>query len=359
VALTPDVSGKLVEAGHEVVLEAGAGLEAGYPDHDYRQRGAEVGDAEAAWSAEFVATVLRPDPPERVEGATALLGLLAPFDEPPAMKALAATGVTAFAFEAVPRITRAQPVDALSSQATAAGYQAALEAAALCDRFFPMLTTAAGTVAPAKVLVLGAGVAGLQAIATARRLGAVVSAYDVRAAAAEQVRSLGAGFVELDVPAQDETATGGYARELEEEHQRKVLAELTPHVTGADAVIATAAIPGKRAPLLVTAAMVEAMRPGSVVVDLAAATGGNCELTAPGSTIRHGHVTIVGDLDLPSRVANHASQMYARNVAAFLRLVAPQGELVVDSDDEVVAQSTITRGGDVVHPMVRQALEGS
>lgn len=358
VSVTPDVGGRLVSAGHEVVVESGAGDAAGNPDSEYGDRGIRVGDPDEVWSADLVVVIAPPDPPGRADGS-AVLGLLAPFDHPEAMAEAAAAGTTTFAFEAVPRTTRAQIVDALSSQATVAGYQAVLEAAAGSDRFFPMLTTAAGTIRPSKVLVLGAGVAGLQAIATARRLGAVVSAFDVRAEAAEQVGSLGAAFVHLDVAAQDSSQAGGYAKEVADEEQRRIIEGLTPHVTGADAVICTAAIPGRPAPLLVTREAVEGMRPGSVIVDLAASTGGNCELTEPGETVVHDGVRIIGATDLVSRVANHASQMYARNVASFIELISgDDGSFSPDWDDEIVSGSCITRDGEVVHPRVLAALEG-
>lgn len=355
VAITPDVAGKLTGAGHVVVVETEAGAAAGHPDDAYREAGAEIGDADAAWGAELVATVLRPEPEDTFTGQ-ALIGLLQPQDHPEAMHRLAATGGTVFAFETVPRTTRAQVIDALSSQATASGYQAALEAAAACDRFFPMLTTAAGTIRPAQVLVIGAGVAGLQAIATARRLGAVVSAYDVRAAAAEQVESLGGRFVELDVAAQDERESGGYAREVADDEQARIINGLAPHVERADAVITTAAIPGRPAPLLITRDVVERMRSGSVIVDHSASTGGNCELTEPGTTIVHGGVRIVGDTDLVSRMAGHASHMLARNVANFIDLiVTEEGELAPNWDDDIVAESCIARDGEVVHPRVKEA----
>lgn len=357
VALTPDIAGKLVSAGHDVVVEAGAGSAAGNPDAEYTDRGARIVSADEAWSADLVVVIVPPDPPGRAGGST-VLGFLSPFDRPEAMAATAAAGTTAFAFEAVPRTTRAQTVDALSSQATVAGYQAVLEAATHSNRFFPMLTTAAGTIRPAKVLVLGAGVAGLQAIATARRLGAVVSAFDVRSEAAEQVGSLGASFLRLDVRDQDSSASGGYAREVAEDEQRRILDGLAPHVAASDAVICTAAIPGRPAPLLVTREAVEQMRPGSVIVDLAASTGGNCELTSLGETVTHDGVTIVGVTDLVSRVANHASQMYARNVAAFIELItADDGSLAPDWDDEIVRGSCITRDGEIVHPRVREIVE--
>ncbi len=354
VALTPDVTRKLVDGGHTVIMETDAGRRAGFTDDEYRDAGGEVGPGAEAWSADFVATVTLGDPLPDLGPDSVILGLLRPFDEPDRMRRLAETGATIFAFEAVPRTTRAQTVDALSSQATAAGYQAALEGAAATDRFLPMLTTAAGTIPPAKVLVLGAGVAGLQAIATARRLGAIVAAFDVRAAAAEQVESLGASFIDLDVERQDETQTGGYAREVADDTQRRIMDGLAPHVASADVVVTTAAIPGRPAPRLISKAMVEAMRPGSVIVDLAATTGGNCEVTRPGETIDHGGVTIVGDTDLVSRVAHDASRMLARNVASFIDLITDDGSLRLDFDDDIVAEACIARDGQIVHPRLVQ-----
>jgi H+-translocating NAD(P) transhydrogenase subunit alpha len=346
VALVPDVVKKLVAAGHRVTIAPSAGAAAGFPDDAYREAGAEVGTPS---DVDFVAVIDIP-----ASGAVpgrAVLGMLRPFDQPDAMKALAATGVTAWAFEAVPRTTRAQAIDALSSQATVAGYQAVLESAVASDRFFPMLTTAAGTIRPASVLVLGAGVAGLQAIATARRLGSVVSAFDVRAAAGEQVESLGAKFVTLEVPAQDAAESGGYAKEVADDEQRRILDGLAPIIAQSDVVISTAAIPGRPAPLLIETSTVESMRPGSVIVDLAAATGGNCEATVPGETVIHSGVTIIGATDLMARVPADASRMYARNVTAFLALVtADDGSFDPSVEDDIVIDSMICRDGSVVHP---------
>jgi NAD(P) transhydrogenase subunit alpha len=350
VAVTPQVAGRLVSRGHTLLVERGAGLRSGYTDDEYRAAGADSVEGEVAWACDLVATVALPQPATLFTGRS-LLGLLRPFDQPDAIGALATGGAILWAFEAVPRTTRAQTVDALSSQATAAGYQAAIEAARECDRFFPMLTTAAGTLPPARVLVLGAGVAGLQAIATARRLGALVEAFDVRREAAEQVRSLGASFVEIDVELQDASAAGGYAREVEEESRRRILAGLRPRVEAADAVITTAAIPGRRAPVLVTRDMVESMRPGAVIVDLSASTGGNCELTQPDRTVDHRGVRIIGDTHLVSRVARDASQMLARNVAAFVDLVTGEdGSLDPDWSDDIVSSSCVARDGRMTHP---------
>lgn len=351
VALTPEVAGRLVGRGHRVDVATAAGEGAGHTDDEYLQVGAQVVDDAAAWTADLVATVGRPPVDVAVPGA--VIGLLRPFDDPAGLTELASGGATLFAFEAVPRTTRAQVVDALSSQATVLGYQGVLEAAARSDRLFPMLTTAAGTIRPSKVLVLGAGVAGLQAIATARRLGAAVSAFDVRAAAAEQVRSLGATFVEVDAPSQDASASGGYAQAVADDEQARIIAGLAPFVTAADVVITSAAIPGRRAPVMIDAATLAGMRRGAVVVDLAAGTGGNCTATEPGRTVEVDGVTIIGDLDLVGRVARDASAMYARNVAAFIELLtAEDGSYHADWDDDIVAGSCVARGGAVVHPML-------
>ncbi len=353
-AITPDVAKRLIGAGHDVVVEADAGRKAGYTDDDYRSAGATVAADRDAWSCEFVATIERPAP-ELLTASSVVIGLMAPFDEPEAMQPLATTGATVFALEAVPRTSRAQTVDALSSQAAVAGYQAVLEAAAACDRFFPMLTTAAGTIRPSKVVVLGAGVAGLQAIATAKRLGAVVSAFDVRSAAAEQVESLGASFIEIETEPQDASESGGYAREVAADQQQRIIDGLSPHLVDADAIITTAAIPGRPAPLLIEADTVHAMRPGSVIVDVSASTGGNCALTRPGENVDVDGVHIIGVTDLVSRVANHASQMYARNIMSFIELISdPEtAELRLDYSDDIVDGACISRDGEVVHPRLR------
>ena len=356
VALVPEVVEKLVRDGLELALESGAGEQAHHPDAAYREAGAAV-EPDAGYSGEVVAKVAPPEPDEigRLSEGTVLIAFLQPLTAAETVRALADARVTALAMEAIPRITRAQSMDALSSQATVAGYRAALIAAQGLPRFFPMLTTAAGTVRPAKVLVLGAGVAGLQAIATARRLGAVVHGFDVRAAVREQVESLGARFLELDMGLDDAEGAGGYARQLtgeEQQRQRELLAEA---IGDMDAVISTAAVPGRPAPLLVTEQAVRNMRPGSVIVDLAAETGGNCELTEPGETIvRHG-VAIAGPLGLPSTMPDHASQLYARNVQALLALLVEEGKLKLDFSDEVIAGACITRDGEIVHEGARAA----
>lgn len=351
VAVTPAAVGRLTESGNSVVVEEGAGVAAGFPDSGYRTAGAEIVDRATALSRPLVATI---DLPADLPGGGMVIGLLRPLEQADKMQKLAAQSTTALAFELVPRITRAQGMDALSSQATVAGYQAALEAAGTAIRFFPMLTTAAGTVPPGKALVLGAGVAGLQAIATCRRLGAVVSGFDVRAASAEQVRSLGATFVQIDVAAQDETSSGGYARELDTTSEQAVLAGLAPLVVAADVVISTASIPGRPAPLLITAQMVASMRSGSVVVDVAAATGGNCELTEPDQVVVVDGVSIIGYTNLAARKPFDASQMYARNVAAFVSLIGADGAL--DLTDEILDQACVTHSGQIRNPRVRERI---
>ncbi len=316
-----------------------------------------VSGPEAIEGADVVVRVTPPtdEDIERLPEGSVLIGFLQPLTAPDTVRALASAGVTAFAMEAIPRITRAQSMDALSSQATVAGYRAALIAAEEMGRFFPMLTTAAGTIPPAKVLVLGAGVAGLQAIATARRLGARVTGFDVRAVVKEQVESLGASFLELDLEV-DAEAAGGYARELEADAQRSQQEALADAIEGFDAVITTALVPGKRAPILVTADAVRRMRPGSVVVDLAGEAGGNCELTEPGETVVVDDVTIASPLNLPSTMPEHASQLYARNVQALLELITgEEGQLELDFDDEVVAGACVTRDGEIVHEGARTA----
>ena len=359
VSLTPNAVQRLTDSHYEVAVAKGAGEGAFFGDQDYTTAGARVVPEEDAWSADLICVVNRPSEAQEsyLSSQNTLLGLLEPLDEPESVRQLTQTGATLLSFELLPRTTRAQPMDALSSQATAAGYQAVIVAAEYSPRFFPMLTTAAGTVPPARVLVLGAGVAGLQAIATARRLGGRVSGYDVREAAREQVESLGASFVSLAVEAQDASESGGYARALDQDDQERQLAQLAPHVAGSDVVITTAAVPGKRAPLLVTGEMVQAMAAGSVVVDLSAATGGNCELTKPGEAVSFSDVTILGPIDLPSRVPAHSSQLYARNVAEMITYISTPTALSIDIDDEIVAGCLVAQNGEVVHPAVLAALE--
>jgi proton-translocating NAD(P)+ transhydrogenase subunit alpha len=341
VALVPEVVAKLVEAGHEVVVERGAGGAASFEDDAYEEAGAKL--AESAWDADVVVKVQKPSAEEvgRLHSGAVLIGFLQPLTDREGIERLAAQGVIGFAMESIPRITRAQAMDALSSQATVGGYKAALIAADRLPRFMPMLTTAAGTVQPAKVLVLGAGVAGLQAIATARRLGGVVHGFDVRPVVKEQVESLGARFLDLGIKG-EETA-GGYAAELTPEQQAQQQAELEKRLPDYDVVITTAAVPGRPAPKLIPASAIKAMRPGSVIVDLAAETGGNSELTEPGEEVVRDAVTIVGRLNLPSEMPYHASQLYARNVQALLNHLAPEGELALDFEDEITAGACVTR----------------
>jgi NAD(P) transhydrogenase subunit alpha len=343
VALIPDSVGRLVGAGFEIAVEQGAGQSAGFPDAEYAAAGADVVARSALLAgAEAVVRVGRPSADEVAELApgTVLIGFLSPLSDPAGIERLAARGVVAFAMESIPRITRAQSMDALSSQANVAGYKAALIAADRLPRFFPLLMTAAGTVAPAKVLVLGAGVAGLQAIATARRLGAVVTAFDVRPVVQEQVESLGATFLDLGV--RSEETEGGYARELSEGEQRQQQDALTEQIPGFDAVITTALIPGRPAPKLIPASAVRGMRLGSVIVDLAAEAGGNCELTEPGEEIQREGVTIVGLTNLAATMPYHASQLYARNVTAVLQHLAPEGRLALDFEDEITAGACVS-----------------
>jgi NAD(P) transhydrogenase subunit alpha len=357
VALTPDVVRRLAARKVDVVVERGAGDRAHLPDAAFEEAGARTGSADDAWGAKVVAVVRAPGTEDigRLARGAVVIGFLNPLADPDTARALANAGVTSFAMEAIPRITRAQSMDALSSQATVAGYRAVLLAAEGLDRFFPMLTTAAGTIKPASVLVLGAGVAGLQAIATARRLGAIVTGYDVREAVREQVESLGARFLQLELEA-DAEGEGGYAKELGEEQQRRQQQAMAEAIGRFDVVITTAAVPGRRAPRLVTTAAVEGMKPGSVIVDLAAATGGNCELTEPGQTVERHGVKIVGPLDLASEMPDHASQLYARNVQSLLELlVSEEGELALNWDDEVLAGACITRDGEIVHDGAREA----
>jgi NAD(P) transhydrogenase subunit alpha len=340
VALVPEIVRKFTAAETGVVVEPGAGEGASFKDETFREAGAEVGDP---WGAEVVAKVRKPSDHEvdRLGQGQVLIGFLEPLTDRERIERLAARGVIGFALESIPRITRAQPMDALSSQATVAGYKAVLVASERLPKFFPMLMTAAGTVPPAKVLVLGAGVAGLQAIATARRLGAVVSGFDVRPVVREQVESLGASFLDLGVVGEE--TEGGYARELTDEEQQRQQEELERRIPEFDVVITTALIPGRPAPKLIPASAVAAMRPGSVIVDLAAEAGGNAELTKPGEEVVREGVTLVGLTNLASTVPVHASQLYSRNVQALINHLAPDGELALDWDDEITAGACVTR----------------
>jgi NAD(P) transhydrogenase subunit alpha len=359
VALVPEAVRKLTAKDFEVIVEPGAGDEAMLSDAAFEDAGATLADD--VWGADVVVKVAAPTEEEiaRLGSDTVLVGFLGPLSNPQTTSALAEAGTTAFAMEAIPRISRAQSMDALSSQSNVAGYKSVLVATEHLGRFLPMMMTAAGTVPPAKVLVLGAGVAGLQAIATARRLGAQVTGYDVRAAVAEQVRSLGATFLELEAGKGAE-GEGGYARELTDEEKRAQQQELADKIATFDVVITTALVPGRPAPRLVTAESVKKMKPGSVIVDLAGETGGNCELTEPGQTVVKHAVTIVSPLNLPSSMPEHASALYARNVQSLLELlVDDEGALNLNFDDEIIAGACITRGGEIVHAAARKTVEAA
>lgn len=356
VALTPEVSAKLQKLGATVVMERGAGEGSQLLDSDYGD--VELTDAAGVLNKAKLLLTVQPASVEAVEAlsdGSFVTGLIYGHLNPDLVRALRQKGHTAFAMELIPRISRAQSMDVLSSQAAVAGYSAALIAARTLDKFFPMLTTAAGTIRPAQVLVIGAGVAGLQAIATARRLGAAVKGYDVRSATREQVQSLGAKFVETGVSAE---GTGGYARELTEEEKRTQQAALDKEIAAADVVISTAAIPGRPAPKIISADAARAMKPGAVIVDLAAETGGNCELTRAGETVVDNKVKIVGPVNLPASLGRHASEMYARNLFNFLSPAIKEGELVIDWDDEVFASSVLVRDGEIRHEATRKAIEG-
>lgn len=368
VALAPDMVKRLGGDGVTVRVEQGAGAAAGLPDDAYREAGAEiVGDVAALLGdADVVLKIhmprIRPDSGRHEadlmrEGAI-LIGLLQPATDPDAVRKLAQRRVTAFSLDALPRISRAQSMDVLSSMSTVAGYKAVLLAASRLGKLFPMMVTAAGTIRPAKVLVLGAGVAGLQAIATSRRLGAVVEAFDVRPAVQEQVESLGAKFLASEAVVQQAEAASGYAQELSEEQHERELELIHQHISDADVVITTALIPGKPAPELITEAMVRDMKPGSVIVDLAAEQGGNCAFTKKGGEVSEGGVTILGPVNVPSTVPKDASQMFSRNAATFLRSMLDNGQVKLDFEDEVIAATCITRDGEIVHEMARQTAGG-
>jgi len=365
VALTPRAAEALGKLGASVVIEQSAGASAGFPDDQYVARGARVSArGEVFQQADIVVQVRslgvnpeqgRADLPFLRPGQL-LIGFGEPLTAVREISDLARTGVSFFAMELMPRITRAQSMDALSSMATISGYRGVLLGAEALPKIFPMLMTAAGTITAARVLVLGAGVAGLQAIATARRLGAVVSAYDVRSAVKEQVESLGAKFVVLDLDTGSSEGQGGYAKAMDEEFYRRQRALLTEVLREQDVVITTAAVPGKKAPILVTAEMASAMAPGSVIVDIAAERGGNCELTRPGETIVHQGISILGPLNLPSTTPYHASQMYGSNVTAFLKLMVKNGELTINREDEIIRETLVTHGGEVVNVRVSELL---
>ncbi len=364
VALVPTVIPHLAKAGLEVVIEAGAGVQAGFPDAEYAAKGAKIltNRAEVFRAADVVVQVLcygsndqtgKADVPFLRRGQV-LIGFLRPFGSLETIREIAATGVTSFSIEFMPRTTRAQSMDALSSMGTICGYKAVLIAAGELPKIFPMLTTAAGTITPARVLVIGAGVAGLQAIATARRLGAVVSAYDLRPAAKEQVQSLGGRFVELPIEAKDAQDAGGYAKAQDEDFYRRQRELLGKVVANNDVVITAAVVPGKKSPVLVTREMVAGMAPGSVIVDLAAERGGNCEFTQAGKVIVEHGVTIVGLFNLATAVPYHASQMYAKNITAFLAYMVKEGKLQLNLEDEIIQSTLVTLGGEVVNGRVRE-----
>jgi NAD(P) transhydrogenase subunit alpha len=358
VSLVPEVVSKLKAKGLEIVVQQGAGADALVPDAAFTESGAQITeDAATVWGCDVVVTIAPPDP-EQIRGlgsGSILIGFLAPLSSPQTTRALADTGATAFAMEAIPRISRAQSMDALSSQANVAGYKAALLGAEEMGRFYPMLMTAAGTIPPAKVLVLGVGVAGLQALATAKRLGARTTGYDVRPEVAEQVQSLGAQWLELGLEASGE---GGYARELTDQERATQQQALTDAIKGFDVVITTALVPGRPAPELVTAEAVEGMKPGSVIVDLAGETGGNCALTEPGQTVVRHDVKIVSPLNLPASMPEHSSQLFARNVLALLELlVGEDGALNLDFEDEIVKGACVVRDGEIVHPGAKATVE--
>lgn len=357
VALIPEVVRKLAKLDVEVLVEAGAGVKAHYPDTEY-DAARIVTDTNALYSEADVVLAVQPPSAETIDklrDGAIFIGLLLPFQRLEHIARLKERNITSFAMELVPRISRAQSMDVLSSQAAVAGYKAVLMAANLSGRFFPMLTTAAGTIRPAKAVIIGAGVAGLQAIATARRLGAIVEGYDVRAATKEQVESLGAKFIDIDVAAE---GSGGYARELTETEKQQQQAVLAKHIAAADVVITTAALPGRPSPKIIPTSMVSDMKPGSVIIDLAAEGGGNCELTQAGEHVDHNGVTIYGPLDVPSMLAVHASEMYAKNLLNFLTPMIKDGQLTPDWDDEVIADSALTHAGEIRHEPTRKLVEG-
>ncbi|MCL2928346.1 MAG: Re/Si-specific NAD(P)(+) transhydrogenase subunit alpha [Trichodesmium sp. St16_bin4-tuft] len=359
VALVPDVIAKLVKQGLEIQVEAGAGEKSFFFDRAYEQAGAKIiSDSNALWGKTKVLLkigVLEESEVDKLREGSIVISFLNPLGNPTIVKRLAERKVTAFSMELIPRTSRAQVMDALSSQANIGGYKAVLLASAALPKFFPMLTTAAGTIKPAKVLVMGAGVAGLQAIATARRLGAVVEAFDIRPEVKEQVQSLGAKFVDVSLK-EDTVAEGGYAKELSEQAKQHTREVLTQHVAVSDIVITTAQVPGKKAPLLVTKEMVEQMKPGTVIVDMAAGQGGNCECTQPGKDVQWNGVTIIGPLNLPATMPVHASELYAKNISALLKLMIKDGELNLDFEDDIIAGACVTHGGEIRNQKVKDAL---
>jgi proton-translocating NAD(P)+ transhydrogenase subunit alpha len=359
VALVPESVKKLVGAGVEIGVEAGAGARAGFSDKDYEAAGASVmSRSDLLPEADILVSVNRPEEDDfsKLKKGAVVIGFLKPLDEPAALESVVSRGLTAFAVELVPRSTRAQSMDALSSMATIAGYKAVIIAAERLPRMFPLLMTAAGTVPPAKVLVLGAGVAGLQAIATARRLGAVVEAYDVRAAAGQDVKSLGAKFLEVDLGGIETQDAGGYAKELSPEALQRGRDMVAKHAATSDVVITTAQVPGRKAPLMLTEEAVNNMKPGAVIIDLAAATGGNVAVTKAGEEVQRNGVTILGPLNLPGSVPVHASQLYSRNLTSFIALLNDKGNLKIDMNDDILKGACVTYQGGSVHPKVVAAL---
>ncbi len=355
VAMVPRGMDPLVKSGAQFRIETGAGVEAGVPDKEYEAKGATVTTAEEVRKNSQILFYVRVQDSRALVKGQIVIGMCDPLSDGPLMANLAQRGVTLFAMELIPRITRAQSMDVLSSMASIAGYKAVLIAANTLPRLFPMMTTAAGTIPPARVLVIGAGVAGLQAIATARRLGAVVSGYDVRSAVKEQIESLGAKFVSIDVKAEGE---GGYARALTDDEIRRQREQMAAVLKENDVVITTAAVPGRKAPILITADMARGMTPGSVIVDIAAERGGNCELTRPGETVVDNGVNIIGPVNLPSTVPFHASQLYARNLATFLKnMMTKDGQLNINMEDEIVRETLVARNGEVVNPKVRALVD--
>jgi len=359
VALVPAMVPPLLKAGLEVVVESSAGALAGYPDDQYAEKGARIADnRDQAIQGDVILQVRAagPDDLPSLKSGQTVIGMCDPLSEPQVANQVADIGATLFSLEMLPRITRAQSMDVLSSMATVAGYRAVLLAAEALPQMFPMLMTAAGTLSPARVLVIGAGVAGLQAIATARRLGAVVTGYDVRPVVKEQVESLGAKFLEMELETSEAEGGGGYAQQMDEEFYRKQREMMSGALAETDVVVTTAAIPGKKAPVLITADMVAGMPPAAVIVDLAAERGGNCELTQAGQTIMEHGVTILGPTNLPSDVARHASQMYSKNITTFLLHLVDEGQLKLDMEDEIVSDTLIARDGEVVNPRIRELL---
>lgn len=358
VALVPDIVNRLVKQDLRVALESGAGTLAGYADSYYENAEIATSSAEMCADANICLTVnpVTDAQIDQLQEGSVLIGYLNPHSDLERFNKLKAKNISAFSMELIPRISRAQAMDALSSQASIAGYKAVLLASNLLGKFFPMLTTAAGTIRPSKVLIIGAGVAGLQAIATARRLGAIVEGYDVRAAVKEQVESLGAKFVDIEIKAEGD---GGYARELTDEERQQQQAILAKHVAAADVVVSTAAIPGRPSPRIISTEMVEGMRGGSVIVDLAAEGGGNCELTKIDETVLHNGVKIYGPVNVPSMVGNHASELYAKNLLNFLELLIQEGAINIDLEDEIINASLITHGGAIHHAGIREQLEGA